>query len=117
MMPVDAGEYDALVSRLVDEHPDAIAADATHVASSAVAGMDRDVDPANGYVRTHGTSEYTDATLYPSDVIAHSEQPQQRVDERYAERDRGTIHERPERVYAMHTLALDLLDELTEADL
>lgn len=110
MMPVDAGEYAALVSTLAEEHPDEIAADATHVASSAIAGIDRRADPANGYVRTHGTSEYTEATLYPSDVVAHSEQPQPRVDRHYADGSgRGSVHDRTE-VYAIHTLALDLLD-------
>lgn len=112
MMPVDAREYRALVSTLVDEHADAIEADATHVASSAIAGIDRRVDPANGYVRTHGTSEHTEATLYPSDVVAHSEQPQPRVDRHYAdESGSGSVHDRTE-VYAIHTLALDLLDAL-----
>lgn len=115
MMPVDAVEYMHVVEKLVRDHPHAIEADATGVANTMVAGLDEHVDPSNGYVRTHGTREYLKPTLYPADVIAHSEQPQASVHDHWAdgkERPHASIHDRPSAVYAIHTLALDLLDAI-----
>lgn len=116
MMPVDAVEYGNVVAKLVRDHPHAIEADATGVANTMVAGLDRSVDPSNGYVRTHGTREYLRATMYPADVVAHSEQSQRAVQDRYEVQAGGSIHEQPTEVYAIHTLALDLLDELREVN-
>lgn len=83
--------------------------DTVAVASSLVAGVDRSVEPENGYTRTHGTSVYAEITLYPTDVVAHSTVAQGDVQREYPKVVPRTANVEK---YAIYTLAIDIDDAL-----
>lgn len=111
-MQIQKTEYEMLVAELAERHPTAVEADPVAVANSMVYGVDATVDPDNGYTRTHGTEEFMTTTLYPTDVVAHSEQPLNVVDRFWGENHGHPILEESVDVFAIYTMALDLAGAL-----
>lgn len=109
-MITDATGYREFVETLAREHTEVVEHDPVMVAATVIRGVDRRVDPQNGYTVTFGTNEFAGPTLYPTDVVAHSEQRQQRVDALWKQTHPGSIHDRGVEVYAVYTMALDLLE-------
>lgn len=110
-MQIQKDGYEMLVAELVTRHPTTVEADPVAVANSMVYGVEC-VDPDTGYTRTHGTEEFMSVTLYPADVVAHSEQPVDVVDRFWNENHGHSIVEESVDVYAIYTMALDLAGAL-----